>query len=386
YMGYNQLRGCQPFAEPASARARRHRIAMADALPERQPLSTESTQTAIDAVYNWNYEPEIDQLRTLYANALDRQWIAVRDLDWERGVDRDAFARSFSLAGFPIQRTQFWKNLDPDLQWQISRRTAAFMLSNFLHGEQGALMAASQMVTAVPHMDAKFYAATQTIDEARHVEVFAAFIRQLDEVHPIMPSLKSLLDRTLATDCWMAKAVGMQIVVEGLALYVFRDMRNTTEEPLLEQLLTLVSRDEARHTAFGIKYLSHVVGDLCDAERERLEDFAFEAARLLVDSRTGGSMRQSALQIWSDAGLDPQTVFAELRKERENLVGSGQDSAGPIRGFVIPTLRSIGLFSERMEKNFREMFGANFGEERAKQMNLHADLPDDLDAWVEARV
>ncbi|MFP8882085.1 MAG: ferritin-like domain-containing protein [Myxococcota bacterium] len=359
---------------------------MADALPERQPLSTESTQTAIDAVYNWNYEPEIDQLRTLYANALDRQWIAVRDLDWERGVDRDAFARSFSLAGFPIQRTQFWKNLDPDLQWQISRRTAAFMLSNFLHGEQGALMAASQMVTAVPHMDAKFYAATQTIDEARHVEVFSAFIRQLDEVHPIMPSLKSLLDRTLATDCWMAKAVGMQIVVEGLALYVFRDMRNTTEEPLLEQLLTLVSRDEARHTAFGIKYLSHVVGDLCDAERERLEDFAFEAARLLVDSRTGGSMRQSALQIWSDAGLDPQTVFAELRKERENLVGSGQDSAGPIRGFVIPTLRSIGLFSERMEKNFREMFGANFGEERAKQMNLHADLPDDLDAWVEARV
>lgn len=359
---------------------------MIEALPERQPLSTESTATAIDAVYNWNYEPEIDELRTLYANALDRQWISVRDLDWERGVDRDAFARSFSLAGFPIQQTQFWKNLDPDLQWQISRRTAAFMLSNFLHGEQGALMAASQMVSAVPHMDAKFYAATQTIDEARHVEVFAAFIRQLDEVHPIMPSLKSLLDRTLSTDCWMQKAVGMQIVVEGLALYVFRDMRNTTEEPLLEQLLTLVSRDEARHTAFGIKYLRHVVGDLSVAERERLEDFGFEAARLLVDSRTGGSMRQSALQIWSDAGMDPQTVFGELRKEREMFAQVGQDSAGPIRGFVIPTLRSIGLFSDRMEKNFREMFTANFGEERANKMNLQGDLPDDLDAWVEARV
>ncbi len=359
---------------------------MIEALPERQPLSTESTATAIDAVYNWNYEPEIDELRTLYANALDRQWISVRDLDWERGVDRDAFARSFSLAGFPIQQTQFWKNLDPDLQWQISRRTAAFMLSNFLHGEQGALMAASQMVSAVPHMDAKFYAATQTIDEARHVEVFAAFIRQLDEVHPIMPSLKSLLDRTLSTDCWMQKAVGMQIVVEGLALYVFRDMRNTTEEPLLEQLLTLVSRDEARHTAFGIKYLRQVVGDLSVAERERLEDFGFEAARMLVDSRTGGSMRQSALQIWSDAGMDPQTVFGELLKEREMFAQVGQDSAGPIRGFVIPTLRSIGLFSDRMEKNFREMFTANFGEERANKMNLQGDLPDDLDAWVEARV
>ena len=97
-------------------------------------------------------------------------------------------------------------------------------------------------------------------------------------------------------------------------------------------------------------------------------------------------MRQSALQIWSDAGLDPQTVFGELRKERDALVGTSQDSAGPIRGFVIPTLRNIGLFSDRMEKHFREMFSANFGEERANQMNLQGDLPEDLDAWVEARV
>jgi hypothetical protein len=163
-------------------------------------------------------------------------------------------------------------------------------------------------------------------------------------------------------------------------------MRNTTEEPLLEQLLTLVSRDEARHTAYGVRYLSHVVGDLSDHERGELEDFGFEAARLLVDSRTGGSMRQSALAIWSDAGLDPQTVFQELRKEREKFANQGGDSAGPIRGFVIPTLRRIGLFSERMEGRFREMFSANFGEERAQRMNLHGELPDDLDAWVEQRV
>jgi hypothetical protein len=359
-------------------------VAESQPLPDRQP-HTETTATALDAVYNWNYEPEIDQLRGLYANALDRQWIAVRDLDWEGGVDREAFARSFSLGGIPVQKTDFWLNLDADLKWQISRRTAAFMLSNFLHGEQGALMAASQMVAAVPHMDGKFYAATQTLDEARHVEVFAAFIQQLDEVHPIMPSLKRLLDAVLATDDWMKKAVGMQIVVEGLALYVFRDMRNSTEEPLLEKLLTLVSRDEARHTAYGIRYLSHVVGDLSDERLRELEDFAFESARLLVDSRTGGSMRESALKIWSDAGLDPQTVFNELAKEREKLVGSGQDMAGPIRGFVIPTLRGIGLFSERIESHFREMFGANFGEERARGMKLDGALPADLDAWVEQR-
>ncbi|HEX2484540.1 MAG TPA: ferritin, partial [Myxococcota bacterium] len=128
-------------------------------LSDRHPAQTESVRAAMEAVYNWNYDSEIEQLRTLYANALERQWIALRDLDWDAPFDRDAFSRSVSLGGFPIQETEFWKTLDPDLRWQISRRSAAWMLSNFLHGEQGALMVASQLVAAVPHMDGKFYAA-----------------------------------------------------------------------------------------------------------------------------------------------------------------------------------------------------------------------------------
>jgi hypothetical protein len=354
---------------------------MSSALADQQP--TEHTPVALEAIYNWNYEPEIESLRTLYANALERQWIAVRDLDWQVEIDRGAFSRSISLAGIPIQRTDFWQHLDEDLRWEVSRRTSAFMLSNFLHGEQGALMVAAQLVNAVPHMDGKFYAATQTLDEARHVEVFAAYIGKLDEVHPIMPSLKNLLDETLGRESWMHKAVGMQIVIEGLALYVFREMRQTTQEPLLKQLLTYVSRDEARHTGYGIKYLSHVVGDLAPARLAELEDFAFEAARKLVDSRQGPTMRRSVLEIWKQEGLDPEFALRELAKEREKLESAGQGAAGPIRGFVIPSLRSIGLFSERIEGHFRDMFAANFGEERARRMNLAADLPGDLDAWVE---
>jgi hypothetical protein len=353
-------------------------------LPEKPP-QIESTRASLDAIYNWNYAPEIDQLRTLYANALDRQWISVRDLDWQRGVDREAFARTFSLAGIPIDATDFWKNLDPDLRWEISRRTAAFMLSNFLHGEQGALMVAAQLVNAVPHMDAKFYASTQTLDEARHVEVFAAYIRLLDDVQPIMPGLKSLLDTTLGHESWMHKAVGMQIVVEGLALYVFRDMRNATEEPLLEQLLTYVSRDEARHTGFGIKYLSAVVGEISPAVVSELEDFAFEATRLLVDSRAGTPMRQSVFKIWEEVGLDPKDALTALMAERDKIDLAAGGAAGPIRGFVIPTLRSIGLFSERIEGHFRDMFAANFGEERARSFDFNRDLPSDLEAWIEKR-
>jgi hypothetical protein len=355
---------------------------MSSPLPETAP-ERESTRAALDAVYHWSYAPEIDSVRTLYANALDRQWIAARDLPWEDGIDRDAFSRTFSLAGIPIDQTEFWKSLEEETRWEISRRTAAFLLSNFLHGEQGALMVAAQLVSAVPDLDAKFYAATQTLDEARHVEVFAAYVGMLDDVRPIMPSLKNLLDRTLGSESWMHKAVGMQIVVEGLALYVFRDMRNSTQEPLLRQLLTLVSRDEARHTGYGIKYLSHVKDELAASQLGELEDFAFEATRLLTDARSGPTMRQAALAIWKEAGLDPETVFKELLKERSKIDAAQGGAAGPIRGFVIPTLRAIGLYSDRIEGHFREMFAANFGEERARNMNLRMQLPDDLDAWVE---
>jgi hypothetical protein len=353
------------------------------ALPDRHP--SEGVEAALEAVYSWSYEPEIDELRTLYANALDRQWIALRDLDWEREIDREAFAGSFSIGPLDIQGTDFWKNLPEQTRWQVSSGMATFILSNFLHGEQGALMVAAQLVNAVPHMDAKFYAATQTLDEARHVEVFSAFIGKLGEVRPLAPGVRTLLDRTLAADSWLLKAVGMQVVTEGLALYMFRDMRNGTREPLLRELLTLVSRDEARHTGYGIKYLSAVVPGLSRTRKDELEDFAFEAARALVDSRSGTALRDSALAVMEEAGLDLQSVFGELVRERQKLAAApgGRRRRGPVRGFVIPTLRSIGLFSERIEGHFDQMFQAMPGRGFGPIADDPQGLPDDLEAWVE---
>ena len=360
---------------------------MSAPLPDRHPVPTDGVRAAFDAVYNWNYEPEIDELRTLYANALDRQWIAMKQLDWARPIDRDAFSRTFSLGGIPIQHTEFWKNLEPGLRWEVARRSAAFMLSNFLHGEQGALMVAAQLVNAVPDMDGKFYAATQTLDEARHVEVFAAYIKKLGTVVPIAPGLKRLLDDVLAAEDWKLKAVGMQVVTEGLALYSFRDMRNTTKEPLLKEMLTYVSRDEARHTGFGIKYLNHVVPTLSDAERATIEDFAFEAARNLLDSRRGGTMRESVLALWKETGLDPIWAIGEIAKERETVAAALAQSGGmrgPVRGFVIPTLKAIGLFSPRIGHHFDEMFRSNIGPDIGSTLDDPYALPEDLEAWVES--
>ena len=358
-------------------------------LSARPPEDGGAVSAALDAVYNWNYGSEVEKLRTLYAKGLDLQWVAMRELPWEQGIDREKFAASFTLGGIPIQKTRFWQHLPDQTRWDVARRGAAFMLSNFLHGEQGALMVASQLVNAVPHMDAKFYAATQTLDEARHVEVFNAYIEQLDCVQPIAPSLKTLLDATLGQGSWLMKCVGMQIVVECLALYTFRDMRETTEEPLLEQLLTYVARDEARHTGFGVQYLSAVLPSLDAAEVAELEDFAFEAARMLLDSRRGATLNDAFLQVWKDSGIDPEELTKGIAEDQEQVRAALEARGGrlgPVSGFVIPTLRRIGLFSERIDGHFREMFDAmNIAMPGgANPLDRPVELPEDLEAWVMA--
>jgi len=361
---------------------------MTEFLSPRPPTDGVVVGAAVDAVFNWNYDSEVDQLRTLYANAVDAQWSGMRTLDWETEIDRDAFTKNFTIGGMPLHLTGFWAGLDENTQWEMARRGTAFMLSNFLHGEQGALLAASQLVNAVPHMDGKFYAATQTMDEARHVEVFAAYIKKLDHVYPIAPGLMKLLDNIVQADGWMRKAVGMNIVVEGLALYVFRDMRNATQEPLLKELLTYVSRDEARHTAYGIKYLSRVSEQISDEEKADLEDFAFESARLLIDSRAGTSMRESVISVWSEVGIDPVEAMQEIAKDRpkirEYIKEQRGGRLGPLSGFVLPTLRTIGLFSDRIKGHFEDMFVHNNGPDAQGMTDRMREVPEDLEAWVMA--
>ena len=345
--------------------------------------------TAMQVVYQWNYEPEVDELRRLYVKATEAQWIAEREVDWDRAIDHKKFATTPLGSAIPVDQCSYWKSMPEEQQWELTRRTAGFRLSNFLHGEQGALMVAAQLVNAVPHTDAKFYAATQTMDEARHVEVFAKYIKKLDEVRPIAPALKHILDATLQTDDWMKKLVGMQIVVEGLALYSFREMRNLTEEPLLKDLLTYVARDESRHHAYGVQYVARCIPCLNDAARAELEDFALESARTLIDRSNQMSFISAILQIWAEAGIDGMALLTSVQQEREELTKNLQKGRrlGPVQGFVIPTLRRCGLLSERVAGHFhgflRETFsGAIIGDTVEEFLSSVPDLPEDTAAWV----
>jgi hypothetical protein len=354
----------------------------------KTPTQEPDLSTAMQVIYQWNYDPEVEELRNLYVKAADAQWISEKHLDWERPIDLEKFASTPLGVGVPIEKTSYWRSLKPETTAELVRRTAAFRLSQFLHGEQGALMVAAQLVNAVPHTDAKFYAATQTMDEARHVEVFAKYIEKLDEIRPIAPSLKGILDQTLQTSDWMKKLVGMQIVVEGLALYAFREMRNLTQEPLLKDLLTYVARDESRHHAYGVLYIERCVPCLGDKERAEIEDFALECARSLIDRNAQGFFT-TLLEIWAEVGVDPSAMFQSLHDEREQLMVDAPRGRrlGPVQGFVIPTLRRCGLLSERVATHYhgflRDNFGARIaGEDVHEFLQLLPDLPEDTARWV----
>jgi hypothetical protein len=289
----------------------------------------------------------------------------------------------------PFERCSYWRAIDDERRWEMTRRAAAFRLSNFLHGEQGALMVAAQLVSAVPHADAKFYAATQTMDEARHVDVFSRYLQKLDAIRPIAPPLKSVLDATLATANWLHKLVGMQIVVEGLALFSFRRMRQMTEEPLLQQLLTYVSRDEARHHAYGVQYIERCVPCLGPSEREELEDFALEAASTLAGSQSQRGLLETFVHAWADSGVDVVELLTCAQREREEITRgmTRAQQLGPVAGFVLPTLRRCGLFSERIAARYHELFKASAGSALAADtlegfMAAIPGLPADTAAWL----
>ena len=349
--------------------------------------------TAMKVVYQWNYESEVDELRSLYVKAAEAQWVAERDLDWSQPIDLAKLSTTPVSSSVPFEACSYWKAIPDERRWEMTRQAAAFRLSNFLHGEQGALMVASQLVSAVPHTDAKFYAATQTMDEARHVEVFARYLQKIDGQRPIAPPLKSVLDATLQTGNFMHKLVGMQIVVEGLALFSFKRMRSMTEEPLLKHLLEYVARDESRHHAYGVQYIERCVPCLSDSERVELEDFALHAATTLAGSVSQRGLFEAFVRAWADSGVDVAELILCVQREREEISKgiSRTQQLGPVTGFVIPTLRRCGLLSERVAHHYHDLVKDALGTGLVggtveEFMKLIPGLPADTAAWVLSNV
>jgi hypothetical protein len=249
-----------------------------------------AVESEFETIFTWDYEKGArPKLNRLYEKAKTSMWNAETDLDWSIDVDQEEVVRNNAIAnpgmngGVDMTGTPFEKW--GDREWvDFGVQSQNWTLSQFLHGEQGALVCTARIVETVPWIDAKYYAATQVMDEARHVEVFAKYLEdKLSGHYPVNAHLKMLLDDIIKDSRWDMTYLGMQIMVEGLALAAFGFIHTLTTEPLLKKLLRYVMSDEARHVAFGVLSLQDYYKELTQAELRERQEFAFEAAVRMRD-------------------------------------------------------------------------------------------------------
>jgi hypothetical protein len=306
--------------------------------------------------FTWEYDDGSPELLRLYANGKRSQWDANVRLDWSVDLDPDnpmgIDDRSIAIFGTPL-----WDRLTPAEQGNVRRSLQSNTLSQFLHGEQGALVATSKIVQTVPGIRAKFYAATQVMDEARHVEAFSRLLHdKVKMAWPISRALATLLEQTLTDRRWDMTYLGMQILIEGLALAAFQRLRDTATNPLVAALNAYVMQDEARHVAFGRLALREVYPELSDAERDEREDFVVEACHLMRD-------RFNQLEVWENIGLP-------VRECLEAVERSPYTQAFRARLFsrIVPTVKDIGLWGPRVRDAFQKMGVIEFAATDAHAM------------------
>jgi hypothetical protein len=298
-----------------------------------------------DAIFTWDYEKGArPALNKLYEKAKHSQWNGETDLPWHLEVDQERVAAETvegttaeGLAALGIDLTGTAMARWTEVEWREHEiHSQNWSLSQFMHGEQGALVCTAKIVETVPWIDAKYYAATQVMDEARHVEVFAKYLDEKLSGHfPINHHLRALLDDIISDSRWDITYLGMQIMVEGLALAAFGMAMQTTNEPLLRQLLRYVMSDEARHVAFGVLSLQEYYAGLSDAELAERQEFAFEAAVRMRD-------RFLQQEVWDRMGVpvkDAIRVFRQDDPERKN-----QDPFQQLLfSKIVPNCKKLGL-------------------------------------------
>src|SRR5262245_55326783 len=233
--------------------------------------------------FSWEYEDSRQSLLQLYEKGKRRQWNAAERIDWTQELDPEN-PEQLPDESMPIFGSAPYLRMTEKEKVEARTHFQAWQLSQFMHGEQGALVCTAKIVQQVPDIDAKFYAATQVIDEARHVEAYSRLLHEKFELaYPITPTLKRLLNDVLSDSRWDMTYLGMQVLIEGLALAAFAGIRDTAKNALAAAVNAYVMQDEARHVAFGRLALRDYYPQLSDAERDEREEFTVEACYLMRD-------------------------------------------------------------------------------------------------------
>jgi hypothetical protein len=326
----------------------------------RYVVPVDQTQWSIgaaqDTVFTFDYDGGHDRLLSLYERGKDRQWNASRRIDWSIPVEPGS-PKNGPDYYIPIYGSEIWRGMTEPQRWELRHHIGGWIISQFLHGEQGALVCAAKIVQIVPDVDCKFYAATQVVDEARHMEVYSRYLREkLELAYPINRNLQLLLADVVSDPRWDMTCLGMQILIEGLALAAFAMIRDYTSEPLARAINAYVMQDEARHVAFGRLSLREYYPQLTQAERDEREDFVVYASYLMRD-------RFLAEEVYEYLGLPVGECLEWTR--RSEMVEAFRRM---LFSRIVPTIRDLGLFGPKVRKAFTEMGVIDFA----------AVNPDDL--------
>ncbi|CAB4875325.1 unannotated protein [freshwater metagenome] len=302
-----------------------------------------------DTIFTWDYTLARPALRKLYEKAKTGQWNGTTDLPWDTDVDVERTVKQDQeMLGAGIDTTVFdgtpvakWG----DKEWlEFGVEGRNWQLSQFLHGEQGALICTAKIVETVPWYDAKLYASTQVMDEARHVEVFARYLEEkLGGGYQVNAHLRMLLDDIISDSRWDMTYLGMQVMVEGLALAAFGFLHQTTQEPLLKQLLRYVMSDEARHVAFGVLSLKEVYDGMTDLEMKDRQEFAFEAAVRMRD-------RFMSQEVWERMGVNVRDIVPIVLADPTRVMFQSM-----LFSKIVPNCKKLGLL-DRNDKWLRHRF------------------------------
>lgn len=307
-------------------------------------------QASHKAYFDWSYPHDNPDMEELYRRAKQGQWDGETYLDWSTNVDPLNPELALIPEGFIdfAAADRYGVKLTAKEQMEFRYSLCAWMLSQFLHGEQGALFAAAQVTEAVQFFDGKYYGATQVVDEARHVEVFHRYLdTKLNKLYQVNDNLFVIIDALMSDSRWDMKFLGMQIMIEGLALGAFGMLYQSTREPLLKELLKMVIQDEARHVHYGVLALrQHFTKELSEAERTEREDWAFEVALLMRNRFLAYEMYEE----WAEGKL----TRAQWR-ELMNLAPGMEAFRKTMFRRLVPNLREIGLMSPRIQPAYERV-------------------------------
>lgn len=302
-------------------------------------------KTPLTGAYNWDYIVVDDRIKKLYELGKKLNWNEDFDLDWSQDFPKDQFLINSDIFKTPEVELDGYDDLSFEKKIEMDRHRVSWNLSQFLHGEQGALLVASQLVSCAPTFNAKLYAASQTFDEARHVNCFNRYLKEkIGFQYPSTDGLKSLMDKILTDERWDLKFIGMQIIIEGLALAAFNNLKLILNDGLLKQLLHYVIRDEARHVTFGVNYLEDYLKTLSKSEIEDRAQFAFEACVVMRDRLISGEVISKFLDY---TPKDAHKIAEEFEQ--------GENFKNLLFTKIIPNLTRIGLITDKVKPKYEKL-------------------------------